>query len=93
MKKIYLLIVFMIVFVPLGILQSSPAWGEWESGFFKKALGFVPKGIAKGSEYVAPMPGYGIGRVNEILGYYLSAIIGVAVIFAIFYIFRRKKHV
>jgi cobalt/nickel transport protein len=92
-KKTYLLIIMMIVFVPLGILNNSPAWGEWEAGFFQKTLGFVPKGIAKGSEYVAPMSGYGIRGVDDIWGYYLSAIIGVAIIFAVFAILRRKKHV
>jgi len=65
----------MIIFVPLGILNNSPAWGEWEADFFQKTLGFVPKGISKGSEYMAPMSGYGIGGMNDTWGYYL--ILGV----------------
>jgi len=56
MKKIYLFLLFVIVFVPLGLLTQNPAWGEWENTHYKETLGFVPKGIENGFSLKALFP-------------------------------------
>ncbi len=88
-RRVYIVLAVMIVLVPLGLLSESPAWGEWEDAYYQKVLGFLPEGInhAKG---ISPLiPDYTISRVNETVGYYLSALIGLVLIFLIYYLLAK----
>jgi len=89
MKKIYLFLISFIIFVPLGLISQNPAWGEWENDYYKQKLGFVPKGIENANSINAIIPDYNIPFLGEISGYYLSAIIGIAVIFMVFYSLKK----
>ncbi|RMA97848.1 PDGLE domain-containing protein [Hydrogenothermus marinus] len=91
MKRIWLFLLILIFLVPLGLLTDYPAWGEWSESYFKKILGFVPKGIQEHISYTAPIPDYDLNGLNPILGYYISAIIGVGIIFLIFYMIGYIK--
>jgi hypothetical protein len=87
----YLLIPIVLVFLilPLGLLAQNPAWGEWGLEYFKKLLGFVPEGIEKNKELIKPiLPDYSVTEKHPILSYYISALIGVLLIFAIFVGFK-----
>jgi len=89
MKKIYYIIFTLILFVPLGLyMTNKPAWGEWESEYYKKVLGFIPEGIKKSSQS-AIIPDYNIAKLGSVPSYYVSALVGVALIFAIFYILKK----
>jgi len=88
MKKFrfFLLLLIVFIIVPLGLLTDYPAWGEWDLSFFKKSLGFIPEGLKKSPEVVKPIiPDYTLNHENPILSYYISAIIGVCLIFFSFY--------
>ena len=88
-KKILFFLVFVIIITPLGILTNSPAWGEWEKSYFIKALGFIPEGIKKTSNFITPLfPKYNVSGNSLIKNQYLSALIGAAIIFIIFYLIR-----
>jgi len=88
-KRILLFVAFVIIITPLGILTNSPAWGEWEKSYFTKVLGFIPKGIQKSSNIIIPLfPDYSVAGNSKVVNQYLSALIGAAIIFIIFYLVR-----
>jgi cobalt/nickel transport system permease protein len=84
-KPLYALVVALVVASPLGLIAAGSAWGEWGPDEIKdvvnggKPLGFVPAGMEKGFHFAAPMQDYGLKGVPDIVGYIMSAILGVAV--------------
>jgi cobalt/nickel transport system permease protein len=86
---LYGLVALLIAASPLGLLAAGTAWGEWGADEIKDVvtggspLGFVPAGMQKGA-FESPIPDYAMGGVPEIVGYVLSAIIGVAVLVILF---------
>jgi cobalt/nickel transport system permease protein len=86
---LYALVALLIAASPLGLLAAGTAWGEWGADEIKDvvtgnaSLGFVPAGMQGGS-FEAPIPDYALGGVPEIVGYILSAIIGVASLIILF---------
>jgi putative flippase GtrA len=95
-KKAWMILLLLVVFVPLGLLSSYPAWGEWENDYYKEKIGYVPSGIEKTSGFEIPVPDYTIAGMNDTLAYYISALIGIGVIFAFYFLlmkfFVRKQH-
>jgi hypothetical protein len=88
-KKIYIFLVAIIALVPLGLISENPAWGEWENSFYQEHLGFIPQGIKDAFSIDALMSDYSVNGLGDVTGYYLSAIVGVLVIFAVFYALKR----
>jgi len=91
MKKFSLFILLFIVFIiiPIGLLTDAPAWGEWDLSFFKKTLGFIPEGLKHSPEIVKPViPDYTLDEKHPVLSYYISAVVGVVLIFISFYILK-----
>jgi hypothetical protein len=85
-KKLYIILAILFILVPLGLLTDYSAWGEWDQEIYKKLIGFIPEGI-KNAQGIKPIiPDYGEGSV---VMYYLSALIGIGVLFAIFYILAK----
>jgi len=88
--------VIMILAVPLGLLTDAPAFGEWDPDYYLKKLGFIPKGMAHFPNLQHPLlPDYSLPGTNEVLGYYISAVVGAALVFIIWYIIGKiiaKKH-
>ncbi|MHB8859265.1 MAG: cobalt transporter CbiM [Thermoleophilia bacterium] len=82
-------IILMVIFVPLGLLATGTAWGEWNTDEIRDELGFVPRGmesfagIWKGILPDYGLPGRGGGFWASVPGYILSAVIGLIVIAAI----------
>ena len=86
----------LFLLVPLGLLTRYPAWGEWTSDTYTRILGFIPEGMRKFSEiYTAPLSDYSLKSVNPVSAYYLSALIGIGLIFffsaILFRQFRRPE--
>lgn len=79
-----LLIVFavLIVLVPIGLLASGTAYGEWSANQLQGLVGFVPAGVASLSGlWHAPLreyslPGLSGTFLGQSLAYYASAILG-----------------
>ncbi|GFR35882.1 hypothetical protein TCEA9_16940 [Thermobrachium celere] len=93
MNKVYIFIAILIALSPLGLIAQGTAWGEWGLDEIKEIAGFVPKGMEKGLNFEAIMPDYTVSGVNEVLGYIISAILGVMIIILLFRligIFSRK---
>lgn len=92
-SKIFKILAVMVLFVPLGLITSYSAWGEWESEYYLKVLGYIPQGIANAKGLTPILPDYTMEGGNEVLWYYISALVGIILIFAIFYIIAKiGKH-
>jgi len=66
-KKLLIILGVLIVLTPLGLLTDAPAWGEWDSDYFKQTLGFIPQGIEKFSHLIsinAILPDYSLPGAN-----------------------------
>lgn len=90
MKKIFYPILIVLIFLPLGLISENPAWAEWENEYYQEILGFIPKGIENAFHVKALIPDYTITGVNEVVAYYLSGIVGIALIFGFFYFLGKK---
>ena len=67
---------------PLGLLASGTAWGEWGVDELKNmGLGFIPQGLQKfAGWWPAPLPDYGLPRMGAVIGYILSALVGIVLV-------------
>ncbi len=87
----------MILLSPLGLLAQGTAWGEWGADEVKEKLGFIPTGLEHLSDrWHAIMPDYAIPGLDGTFGqsaavYILSAIVGVAIIGGITYLFSKAQ--
>ncbi len=88
-KRVYIVLIVLTALIPLGLLTNAPAWGEWGKEYYKNSLGFIPKGIESTKELNSPIKDYTIASLGDISSYYLSAIIGIIMIFIIFYILTK----
>lgn len=84
LNKVYIFIATLIILSPLGLLAEGTAWGEWGTDEIKELAGFIPKGMETGLNFEAVMPDYTVSGVNEVLGYIISAILGVLLIMLLF---------
>ncbi len=89
-KPLFALLSVLIVLVPLGLLAEGTAWGEWGADEIASdasagsALGYTPAGMTNGFELNALFPDYTVSGLPDIVGYILSAVIGVALLIIIF---------
>ena len=84
-KKLFFILGIFFFLIPVGLLSEYPAWGEWDVDFFKESLGFIPEGIKKSTNSINLIPDYSINGLNDVISYYISAIVGVALIFLFFW--------
>jgi cobalt/nickel transport system permease protein len=77
---------------PLGLLASGTAWGEWGVDELKNmGLGFIPQGLEKlAGWWPAPLPDYGFPRMGAVIGYILSAVVGIALIVFLLWMLGRR---
>ncbi|SKA76378.1 cobalt/nickel transport system permease protein [Caloramator quimbayensis] len=90
-KPLYILIATMVILCPLGLLAQGTAWGEWGAEEVVSLLGYVPKGMEKGISFNSLMPDYTVSGLSETLGYIISAVAGIAIIFLIFKLVNMKS--
>lgn len=80
------IIALLIAIAPIGLLAEGTAWGEWSTEELAKKTGlsYTPEGMLNGFEWHAMIPDYSAGGLGDTAGYYLSAIIGAAVLIGLF---------
>jgi cobalt/nickel transport system permease protein len=78
--------------VPLGLLASGTAWGEWGVDELQNmGLGFIPQGLERlAAWWPAPLPDYGFPRMGAIVGYILSAAVGIGLIVFLLWMMGRR---
>ena len=76
---------------PIGLLASGTAWGEWGVEELKDlGLGFIPDGMQRFADWwPAPLPDYGFPRMGAVIGYILSAFVGIALIALLLWLVGR----
>ena len=93
-KKILIVLLFLCLITPVGILlpmvfDAGDAWGEWSAQTVKDLTGYVPEGLAKYSEvWTAPLPDYTVNTNDTSVvhqsGYYIvSGIFGATVTYIV----------
>ena len=77
---------------PIGLLASGTAWGEWGVAELKNlGLGSIPSGIQRFAHWwPAPLPEYGFPRMGAIIGYILSAVVGIVLIALLLWLVGRS---
>jgi|GEM_PF-516981 cobalt/nickel transport protein len=91
-KRVLIVLGLLLALVPLGLLTDAPAWGEWDLDYYKKVLGFIPKNLEKGPLFNSPLPDYSVEGLNPVVGYYISGVVGVLLLFGIYFlIFKLLK--
>jgi hypothetical protein len=85
----------LVALVPLGIIASGTAYGEWSVDELQSLIGYVPAGYANlQGLYNAPIPDYGTdwasSFLGQSLGYYAAAVIGVCLLGGLFYLIGRQ---
>lgn len=95
-RKLWIALGVLIILSPLGLIAAGTAFGEWGTGQLKEEVGFIPAGLAKFADlwHHVLLPDYsvpvlGSSTAGSIIGYILSAIIGVVLIVAVFAIFSK----
>ena len=85
----------MVVLTPLGLLAPGTADFEWGAEDLRGMVGYMPAGLARLDQLwgLAPLrdyqlPGAGGSFWEQAPGYILSAVVGVALIFAVVYAVR-----
>lgn len=99
-KKLWIGLAVLAVLTPLGLLVPSlfgagGAWGEWGIEEVRTMLGFVPEGMERLSGlWKSPLPDYtvpgqeqGMARVS--LGYFATAVIGIAMTAGLAYLLAK----
>ncbi|NCO56868.1 MAG: hypothetical protein GW783_05220 [Deltaproteobacteria bacterium] len=85
-----LLLEVALALTPVGLLAGGAAWGEWEVAEFQRMVGFVPAGIRTAAHLPAPLADYTAPGVGPVAGYLLSATLGVALVFGVLRLVRRR---
>jgi cobalt/nickel transport system permease protein len=75
----------LICATPLGLLAEGTAWGEWSTEeIAATGAGYTPSGMTNGFSWEALLPDYTVPGTGGVIGYVLSAVIGVAVFIIVF---------
>lgn len=98
-KVVLIPMIVIALLTPLGLLAQGTAWGEWGAEDIKKAIGYVPAGMQKMSDFwKALVPDYAFPGMGSRSGYIMAAVVGIALIFLLIFLLsmaanhgRRKE--
>lgn len=82
LRNTLIVLALLVILTPLGLISTGETFGEWGTDELKEKIGYVPSGLESlSSLWGAPMSDYGFPgndtTVGMIVGYIVSAIIGV----------------
>ena len=97
-RRLWILMVVLVVLVPLGLLAPGSAFAEWTSSDLETIFGMTPPAGLKSLEnlYNAPFSGYSVPGATTFtqltLAYILAAAIGVSILgFCLFAFYRVRS--
>jgi cobalt/nickel transport system permease protein/cobalt/nickel transport protein len=82
-RTLIICLIILMVLVPIGLIASGTAFGEWGPDELQQAVGYVPAGLQQMTGlWSAPLNGYDLPGDHTTIptqtpGYYVSAIVGV----------------
>lgn len=85
---LWIALAILVILTPLGLLAAGTAWGEWGAEELEGlGLGFIPRGLESlGSLWNAPIPDYAVPFLGDAVGYIVSAVLGVGILVAVFWL-------
>ncbi|MBT1173065.1 PDGLE domain-containing protein [Bifidobacterium sp. MA2] len=85
-RPLWVALAIVALLSPLGLLATGDAWGEWGAEDFMAATGldYVPQFIAHGFTWNTLLPDYSLAGLPDVVGYVLSAVIGIALTTIVF---------
>lgn len=89
-QPVFLLLGALIALVPLGLIAQGTAWGEWDVSEIASQIGYSPEGMLNGFSLSSLLPDYSLQGLPDVVGYYLSAVIGVGLLILIFKLVSLK---
>lgn len=92
LKPLIVGLLLLVVFVPLGLIASATAWGEWSPEEIRDRFGFVPAGMERlAGLWGGILPDYGARESfwASSVGYAVSAILGLLVVGGLAYLAAR----
>jgi cobalt/nickel transport system permease protein len=88
-------VIALIVAVPLGLMATGTAWGEWGSEELRTRIGYVPEGFSRfEGMWRGILPDYalsGIGGAGAVVVYVLSAVLGVGILAGLAWLLVRAR--
>ncbi len=81
LKPLIIGLILVLLFVPIGLIATATAWGEWSPAEIQHQLGYVPAGMKRFAGFwsgLIPHYGAGGGFWASVPGYLVSGAIGVA---------------
>lgn len=93
------LVLVLLAAVPLGLIATGTAWGEWGSGELRDKLGYVPSGFERfGEWWTGILPGYALPGGGEgawaAAVYIASGVLGVVALLVLAWLlvhFYRRR--
>ncbi|MFZ1127185.1 PDGLE domain-containing protein [Methanoregula sp.] len=95
LKVLIIAMAVLVIIVPIGLIATGTAFGEWGPDELQQAVGFVPAGLQQLSDLWHPLlPDYDFPGGHETLptqapGYYISAIVGVLICAGVGYLVAK----
>ncbi|WP_378956684.1 PDGLE domain-containing protein [Pelosinus sp. sgz500959] len=95
MRRYWIGLIVLAMLTPLGSLAEGTAWGEWGTDELMEVVGYIPQGIEQaGSWWTALFPDYGMnflgeGEIPGKIGYFLSAVLGSGLIYALISLYGK----
>ena len=81
-RPIFALLAILIAATPLGLIASGTAWGEWD-------IAEIPT-MTESFSWTSLFPDYSVAGLPDVVGYILSAIIGVLISIILFRLIAAK---
>ena len=85
----------LVIIVPIGLLATGTAFGEWGPDDMQQMIGYIPAGLSQLADlWHAPLQDYDFPGGHETVvtqapGYYLSAVLGVCLCFGVMYLIGK----
>jgi len=90
-RVLLIALIILVICVPIGLIATGTAFGEWGPDELQQAIGYVPAGLQhltglwSGPLNEYDLPGNHTTISTQTPGYYVSAIVGVLVVSIIAY--------
>ena len=73
------------------MLASGTAWGEWGADELAGMTGYTPGGMKNEMGLKILIPDYSVSGMPEVMGYIVSAVLGVAILVIVFKLIGNVK--
>jgi len=91
-RTLLIILLMMIIAAPLGLLAIGTAYGEWSGDDLQQILGYTPAGIQQWQNFWSSLfLDYGMANLDPNIGYWISALVGVGLIFGTLLVIWKIK--